>query len=230
MRNRIVSFLTLLLALYVLSQLLTRCENVRGMQYLSLQNREQTGILLHTSGKDSSRMAVLQQKNDSLLMLTNGLSFSNKSLLTYAKSSDSLLRLQTDSTRRVRIENRFLSREQEIQNKSIQQMFWVLANGQQDIRTIVDSVRKESRILAQREHDLSVKLSDSTQMARTIIAQNNLVPEVTPDSTGLADKKHPKATTKKRTKSSSINNKKRLRQAERRTKRLRRKTLMRGGV
>jgi hypothetical protein len=226
-RNRLFQLIMIGLILFLCSRMLERCENRLADKQLYVQNASQTGVILTQSAKDSARAVVLQLQNDSLKRQNDNLLDGNAMLIAYAQTSDSLLRMQTDSTRRAKQEAYYIKLREESNNKSIQQMFWVLSNGQEELRQTLESLRKESTRIAEHNRELSAKLADST-----ILVQNSLqrlvdslqLRQLTPSNPQVSAMG--KKSSKSHKNKSSINERKRQREARRRTKQIRRRTLL----
>ncbi|MGL4456218.1 MAG: hypothetical protein ACRCUL_10140 [Plesiomonas sp.] len=232
-RNRVFQLLFIGFAVFILSRLLDGCEIRRNFTHIAGQNQQQSGMIAYSYRQDSARMAVLKRTADSLKQQNESLLDGNAALMYYAQTSDSLLRMQTDSTRRAKEENRYIQLRQQADNKSIQQMFWVLSNGLNDLRQVVDSLDAKGKTAAEQEAKLTLKLADSTKTAQEIkqvvLAQ---IKDTVSNTSELSPTKKVVGSKAKKsaTHHSSINNKKRERQSKRRTRQARRRTLLKSGV
>ncbi|MDJ1494530.1 hypothetical protein QNI19_16415 [Cytophagaceae bacterium DM2B3-1] len=200
---------------------LRHCEQKQNIIYLQNQVKQAEAKRIAQASAHTKQLTALEVQNDSLLVNSRLQKQVNYKLLNYGQRLDSALQIQIDSTRRIKQEATYLRKQEQQSRKYVQQMFLVLADGQEHIRSVVDSVRMESRLLADRYYSLSVKLADSSRFAQKTLS-------IYKDSISIQPSLDTTIRPKRKRNSSSIDQKRRQRQQARRLKKQRRKTLIRG--
>ncbi|MDJ1504993.1 hypothetical protein [Xanthocytophaga agilis] len=204
---------------------LRHCEQKQNIIYLQNQVKQAEAKRIAQASDHTKQLTALEVQNDSLLVNSRLQKQVNYKLLNYGQRLDSALQIQIDSTRRIKQEATYLRKQEQQSRKYVQQMFLVLADGQEHIRSVVDSVRMESRLLADRYYSLSVKLADSSRFAQKTLS---IYKAIQADSLSIKPSSDNTIHPKRKRNSSSIDQKRRQRQQARRLKKQRRKTLIRG--
>ena len=204
---------------------LRHCEQKQNIIYLQNQVKQAEAVRARQARAHTLQMKAVKVQNDSLLVNSRLQKQVNFRLLDYGKRLDSALQIQIDSTRRIKQEATYLRKQEEQSRKYVQQMFHVLADGQKDIKSVVDSVRKESKNLADWYYSLSEKLADSSRFAQKTLS---IYKAIQADSLSVKPSSDITIRPKKKRNGSSIDQKRRQRQQARRVKKQRRKTLVRG--